>query len=82
MAIFQLPRGKRVGPDIAPIPAQAASTSLFSEPPMAGGQSDFDHRPRCLIEGGSAPFTITVCVNRYIDDLKNLIHEKGKKMEF
>jgi len=66
---------KGKGPDIASIPAQAASTSLFSEPPVPDGQTS--HRLRCFIEGAE-PFTITVSVDSEICDLKLLIHERGQ----
>lgn len=54
-------------------PAQAASTSLFNQPPVSGGQ--ISRRLRCLVEGDSVPFTLTVSDDREIEDLKELIHE-------
>jgi hypothetical protein len=64
------------GPDIATIPAQAASTSLFSEPPVPVGQTC--RQLRCFIEGDFVPSTVTVSLNREIEYLKELIHEKNK----
>ena len=69
--------------DVAPILAQAASTPLFSEPPVPDDQTSLQLELRCLIQGltkddDAEPFTITVSVNKDIGDLKALIHERGK----
>ena len=71
--------GKRAGRDI---PAQAASTSLFSEtlaPVPDDPTSVTSLQLNCLIiKGDSEPFTITVSANRNIHYLKVLVHERGK----
>ena len=64
-------RGK--SPDISPTLVHAASTSSFGE---AGGLTS--RRLRCLVEGDSAPFTLTVPLNVEVGDLKEIVHEKGQ----
>jgi hypothetical protein len=54
-------------PQVVPEP-QATTSSI----PQA------NLRLRCLIEGESAVFTVTVSANNEIGDLKDSIHEKGK----
>jgi Crinkler effector protein N-terminal domain len=69
------PRGTRKrgkSPDISPALVRAPSTSSFGE---AGGLTS--RRLRCLVEGDSSPFTVTVALNAEIGDLKEIVHEKG-----
>lgn len=67
-------------PDIAYIPAQVASTSLFSDQALTvpGDQTSPSLQLCCLVEADHEPLYLTVSVNSEIGELKELIHGKCK----
>lgn len=72
---------KRVkAPDIDYIPAQVASTSLFSDQALTvpGDQTSPSLQLSCLVEADPEPLYLTISVNSEIGELKELIHEKRK----
>jgi hypothetical protein len=51
--------------------------SATSNPPAAS-TANAQYKLWCIVEGQEAPFSVTVPATSMIDDLQNLIKEKGK----